>query len=338
MDPRDPRSQTTWPCFNHHQGRHWQGNLHGLWIHCEVCNGRLMYMPRVKSPSNSTQSLNHAMVSQMLAELEPLMRGHKPTQQICKAMMDKITAEVQRAGQPHCQDEVQSKAQGPGGLSTRRVVSFSGIDSMGTNLPGTDVFECERFETGGDGRCPVSTSSLNMTSSLISSTSQKSTKSSGMPSLEGGSRSLNKNMTSRTEADRTSNPSLQFSSSKKSSTARPLTSQMAARVMQMVALMTSSILSVALDISLDGRDALWEVACSENSWLSECANKHGLVSRRINYKNGFDIYQPSMWDHLHDLRRSKRPKMIWPSLPCTKWCNGSMSTTTLLRRKRCWRV
>ena len=35
------------------------------------------------------------MVSQMLAELEPLMRGHKPTQRICKAMMDKITAEVQ---------------------------------------------------------------------------------------------------------------------------------------------------------------------------------------------------------------------------------------------------
>ena len=54
-----------------------------------------MYMPRVGSPSNSTQSLNHSMVSQMLLELEPLMRGHKPTQRICKAMMDKITAEVQ---------------------------------------------------------------------------------------------------------------------------------------------------------------------------------------------------------------------------------------------------
>ena len=90
--------------------------------------------------------------------------------------------------------------------------------------------------------------------------------------------------------------------------------------MQMVALMTSDVLAVALDISLDGRDALWEVACSENSWLSECANNHGLVSRRINYKNGFDIYQPSMCDHLPDLRRSKRPKMIWLSLPSTKWC------------------
>ena len=43
----------------------------------------------------------------------------------------------QRAGQPHshCQDEVQSKALCPDGLSTRRVVSFSGIDSMGNQSP-----------------------------------------------------------------------------------------------------------------------------------------------------------------------------------------------------------
>ena len=35
------------------------------------------------------------MVDQMLKELEPLMQGKLPTQAICKAMMDKITAETQ---------------------------------------------------------------------------------------------------------------------------------------------------------------------------------------------------------------------------------------------------
>lgn len=96
MDPRDPRADAgVWPCYGQHQGQSWQGNPHGLWIHCETCNLRLLYMPRVGSPSNSTQTLNHQMVQKMLQELEPLMNGMRPSARICKAMMDKITAEEQ---------------------------------------------------------------------------------------------------------------------------------------------------------------------------------------------------------------------------------------------------
>ena len=89
----------------------------------------------------------------------------------------------------------------------------------------------------------------------------------------------------------------------------------------MVALMTSALLSTALEINLDGRDALWEVACADNSWLTECANNHSLVARRINYKNGFDIYEASTWQRLQALRRERRPRKIWLSLPCTRRCN-----------------
>ena len=47
------------------------------------------------SPSNTTQVLNPKMTERMLAELKPLLQGARPTKNICKAMMDKITADVQ---------------------------------------------------------------------------------------------------------------------------------------------------------------------------------------------------------------------------------------------------
>ena len=90
--------------------------------------------------------------------------------------------------------------------------------------------------------------------------------------------------------------------------------------MQMVAVMTSTLTSVAMDASLEGRDGLWEVACSENSWLTSAANEHGIPSRRINFTQGYDIYKPETWLRLKEERRQRRPKKIWLSLPCTKFC------------------
>ena len=95
MDLRDPRAQNTWPCYDNHVEGTWQSNPHGHWLHCSVCNIRMAYVPKKGSPSNSTQVVNHQMVQRMLSELEPLMHGVRPTARICKAMMDKITADVQ---------------------------------------------------------------------------------------------------------------------------------------------------------------------------------------------------------------------------------------------------
>ena len=95
MDPRDPRAQNCWPCYNRHVQGTWQSNMHGTWSHCEICNLRLAYIPKKGAPSNSTQALNHVMIKRMLTELEPLMQGTRPTARICKAMMDKITADTQ---------------------------------------------------------------------------------------------------------------------------------------------------------------------------------------------------------------------------------------------------
>ena len=101
---------------------------------------------------------------------------------------------------------------------------------------------------------------------------------------------------------------------------KPLPKRIGERVMSLAGLMMMSYQSLAMDMSLDGRDGLWEVACAANSWLTECALNHGIPARRINYTNGFDIYVPHTWERMAELRDQVRPRKIWFSLPCTKWC------------------
>ena len=93
MDPRDIRAKNTWPCFNRHQPGNWASNPHGRWLHCQVCDLRLQYIPRQGSPSMSTMVPNHVMVHRAMVELQQLLPGRMPTAQICKAMLDKLVAE-----------------------------------------------------------------------------------------------------------------------------------------------------------------------------------------------------------------------------------------------------
>ena len=122
------------------------------------------------------------------------------------------------------------------------------------------------------------------------------------------------------------------SMSMKSPMLKPLTNNVASKVMQMVALMSSTVMTVALEASCEGRDGLWEIACSENSWLTSAAIEHGIPSRRINYANGYDIYQPDTWTRLQEERCLRRPCKLWFGWPCTK------PTTTHLSAKKCWKL
>ena len=85
-------------------------------------------------------------------------------------------------------------------------------------------------------------------------------------------------------------------------------------------MMTATMSHLALQIAMDGRECLWEIACADNSWLTQAALNHGLPARRINYKQGFDLYKKSAWMEMERLRKIKRPKKLWLSLPCTHWC------------------
>lgn len=101
---------------------------------------------------------------------------------------------------------------------------------------------------------------------------------------------------------------------------RPLTSRVASKLMNMAASMLMVMAASTIQLCLDGRDGVWEVACSPHSWLSEACNSQGLQSRRINLHSGFDLYQPATWERLKQLRAQRKPKKIWLSLPCTKFC------------------
>ena len=96
---------------------------------------------------------------------------------------------------------------------------------------------------------------------------------------------------------------------------------MGKKVMKMVAMMTALTAGMLMNLHLGDRDGLWEIACAPHSWLSESATEHGLNPRRINLQAGYDLYKKETWERLRELRLQRRPKRLWISLPCTKWCS-----------------
>ena len=113
----------------------------------------------------------------------------------------------------------------------------------------------------------------------------------------------------------------------------PLTHHLGAKVMMMVMTLTSTMTAAAMDLCVDGRDGLWEVACAPHSWLSEASMQHGIPSRRINLAEGYDLYQEETWHLLSQLHRKHRPRKIWLSLPCTKFCKWTFLNYSTPERK-----
>lgn len=104
---------------------------------------------------------------------------------------------------------------------------------------------------------------------------------------------------------------------------QPLTNNVATKVMLFASTMFAALSATMMDFTLDGRDGLWEIACAPHSWLTQAAEQHGLQPRRINLQSGFDLHLSKTWERLDELRRQRRPKRLWWSLPCTHWCHWS---------------
>ena len=116
-------------------------------------------------------------------------------------------------------------------------------------------------------------------------------------------------------------------------TSTPLPHRVAAQVMLMAAAMTSAMSTAAMDLCGDGRDCVWEIACAPHSWLSEAVQKEGMKPRRINLASGYDLYQPSTWEAMEVLRKKVRPRKLWFSLPCTKFCRWTYINYNTPERK-----
>ena len=113
-------------------------------------------------------------------------------------------------------------------------------------------------------------------------------------------------------------PRLQKKGTLRSSMIHPLPVSVGVKVMQMVigvqALMTTEL----LNLNYGEGDVLWEFARAPQSWLSQAVQDQGMDARRINLYNGFDLYKEETWARLRQLRRERKPRKLWFSLPCTK--------------------
>ena len=116
-DLRDPRmSERQWPCFGKHIPYGMRSNAHGQWAHCQTCNLRLVYVPRMGSPATPCMSENGAMVQLMLAEVRAAMQDVQLTAEICLNMQRKVTQDlvVQQLVEARKSEAAKSK-----GYSTR---------------------------------------------------------------------------------------------------------------------------------------------------------------------------------------------------------------------------
>ena len=114
---------------------------------------------------------------------------------------------------------------------------------------------------------------------------------------------------------------------------KPLQPKIAAKLMLMAAALTSSLATGLVDFCLDNCDGVWEVACSPHSWLSEACEQQGLRPRRINLEKGYDLYKKETWEDMKLLRRRTKPRKIWFSLPCTKYCQWTFINYATDERK-----
>ena len=110
------------------------------------------------------------------------------------------------------------------------------------------------------------------------------------------------------------------SSGSMSCTTKPLPTAVGKKLLLMATALVSSMASMTMDLCLGQQDGIWEVACAPHSWLSEACAQQGLRPRRINLEQGYDLYKKDTWEKMKSLRALTKPKRIWFSLPCTKFC------------------
>ena len=79
-------SKKVWPCYGHHVQGCPQSNQHGQWVHCAMCDLRIMYTPRIGSSAQHTTCNKPGMIARVLRELEPMMGNYRPTAAIVRAM------------------------------------------------------------------------------------------------------------------------------------------------------------------------------------------------------------------------------------------------------------
>ena len=272
MDERDPRvEQAQWPCFGHHVPAKAHSNAHGQWTQCSVCNLRLNYVPQVGSHSGSTKVENRAMVIRMLTELQPLMRGAKPTAAICLAMQKKIDAEETLT---HMIDK-ELMAQNPMGYTVGGRPKAKAVEPVQTPRSTAET----NWDVIPGSPPPLNDLENHLTAeekNQLAAHDRASPSSCGINTCAGAREpdcGLRGRHGVKTGIDETYVPAESFKtdnfkvSKELYGKLQPLTNNVATKVMMFASTMIAAATATMLDFTLDGRDGLWEIACAPHHTL-----------------------------------------------------------------------
>ena len=218
-----------------------------------------------------------------------------------------------------CDITAEGESRGIGGGVDRLpgAVGSSGVEAIGGGTQEEECLECGEFADSDrerrheHGLSTGGAAGVKKASSLKSSMVGSTCKSASTASSNGKHRKS------------PSSPSM----------SSPLTRTMAAKVLLMASTLVTSMTAMATDFLLSDRDGVWEIACAPHSWLSEACAQQGLRPRRINLSEGYDLYKEQTWQHLRELRRKHKPRRLWFSLPCTRWCQWSYINYSTPERK-----
>ena len=337
MDERDPRvEQAQWPCFGHHVPAKAHSNAHGQWTSMlsvqpasQLCaeGGQSQRQYKGGKQGNGPQNADRTSAFDAWSKAHGSnLPGHAEEDR-CRGNLDPHDRQGVHGAEPngiHC-----------GRPSKGQSFSNEGINNFGASA---DSKIDGRNQLGCDSRITSSSQRLGEPphcrgeEPACAAHDRASPSSCGINTCAGACEpdcGLRGRHGVKTGTDETYVPAESFKtdnfkvSKELYGKLQPLTNNVATKVMMFASTMIAAATATMLDFTLDGRDGLWEIACAPHSWLSQAAEQHGLQPRRINLQSGFDLHQPKTWERLDELRRQRRPKRLWWSLPCTHWCPWS---------------
>ena len=264
-DPKDPRAlPSKWLRFSQHVAGSMMSNPHAQWQHCLHCNLRVLYVPRQSGKPHAESSPGHG--AQDVGPLGSPAGGQE-------AYVGHLSG---NDGEDQCRGEASCKDQ-PGDQAVRAQAEdqkeCQGPCGRGSD-PDRGLLHKEQPER-----------QLGEHSDLTS-----------RPIVSRGGRTSDHRGAQR--ADAHDSPTKDAGGSQHGVRGEPGTTlkrlplHIGNKLLTFMTLMTTTLTMSSASRVLDGRDFLWEAACSENSWLTSEALRQGLPARRINYANGFDIYKP----------------------------------------------
>ncbi|CAL1161664.1 unnamed protein product, partial [Cladocopium goreaui] len=309
-DPRDPRSQSTWPCNGSHEHKTNGGNASGIWSDCATCGLRMSYIPRQGTPAKyMTQNAPEVITNALKMLKEHLTEDQKPNASMVKTCIrlveSSMAIEAHKAKLTLMEAHHQSLKAHLQLLLAAPVTQLceedqSEAQSLLSMLTGDEIARLREIAAERVQVFPMSPPDSEDNNEPEDA------------SLAEDFELLHFVESKMIEGNPTVGGSAKFCG-------LPLKIGRAAASL-MAMLMLHAQVGLQDLLRGDERVDCWELFCAPDSWLAAACQSEGLRASRINLHQGYDLYQPSTYDELRERFHRERPKRVWVSTRCTYWC------------------